>query len=110
MSTARACKALWLSLLALASALPGCASGRVNLWPLYFREVRELQTDQGPQRRTTTEALYPIFTRESRPDGTWHAVRPFYNYEHGPEPAHYGVQYLWPLGLHVRQGSEVRRR
>ncbi len=103
MTTVRASKLLTCLLLAL---LPGCATGRANLWPVFFHETRRVPTPQGPQTVTTTEFLYPLFTRQSREDGTWHAVRPFYNYEHRRENGRHRVQYLWPLGLHFKDGDK----
>lgn len=98
-------------LLMLVAACPGCASGRVNLWPFYFHEVREVQTDSGPQVLKTTEVLYPFFTREADPGGNWHALRPLYNYEREAEGGRYRVQYLWPLGLHFKDGdNETQHR
>jgi hypothetical protein len=82
----------------------------VDLWPLFFHEVRRQQTVQGIQTVTTTEVLYPFFSRESTPELTWHAVRPLYNYQSGPKPEQYRVQYLWPLGLHSREGGVVEHR
>ena len=95
-----------LLLLTLVAACAGCASGRVNLWPFFFHEAREVQTDDGPQVIRTTE-VWPLFTRESTDQGNWHAVRPLYNYEHEAEEGHYQVQYLWPLGLHFKDGDKT---
>lgn len=89
--------------LAGAVLLSGCASGSVDLWPLYFRETRLQGTPDGPQRVTSTEVLYPLFASESRPDGGWHVVRPFYNYERSAPERSSQVQYLWPLGTHASE-------
>ncbi len=90
----------WCWLLAIAATLPGCATGRVNLWPLFFHETRRVQTDSGPRTVRTTEVLYPFFTREADSGGEWYAVRPLYNYDHRTETDERRVQYMWPLGLH----------
>jgi len=103
-------RALCCGLAALLCALSGCASGRVNLWPVYFHEVRDVPGPDGVRRVSATDVLYPFFTRETYPEGNWHALRPFYNYESGPTPGRSRVQYLWPLGLHFVEGGEVTHR
>ncbi len=87
----------------------GCATGRLNLWPVYFHEVREVAGPRGREHITETEVLYPIFHRESRPGETWHAVRPLYNYEQDTEQETRQLQYLWPLGLHFTDGRQLVR-
>ncbi|MHC4480056.1 MAG: hypothetical protein ACYS1C_03685, partial [Planctomycetota bacterium] len=91
----------------LLSALAGCAAGRVNLWPIYFRETRLVKGADGPREVTTTEFLYPLFTWESTSETSWHAVRPLYNYEHSKSEGTHRVQYLWPLGLHFKDGTDL---
>jgi len=93
--------------LAAFACLPGCATGRVNLWPVYFHEARRIQTPTGPQTVNTTEALYPVFHRESDGETTWHAVRPLYNAESDADGRRQ-VQYLWPLGL-ILKGPYAER-
>jgi len=94
-------------LLLAAALLPGCATGRVNLWPVYFQEARQVATPQGPELVRTVELLGPIFTWRSDPRSTWHAVRPFYNYERFKDRDVATLQYLWPLGLHHRDGDKL---
>jgi len=96
--------ALWLLMGAL--ALPGCATGRVNLWPLFFHETRWVETAAGRQRAATTEFLYPFFSCESYDNGNWHALRPLYNYEYRRKEGQHRVQYLWPLGLHFKDRDQ----
>ncbi len=98
-----------LLLLCLAS-LAGCATGRVNAWPLFFHEVRRVQSPEGPKVVTSTDVVYPIFHRESEPGTSWYAVRPFYNYQRGPEPDRRQVQYLWPLGLYYSDSKRTEWR
>jgi len=106
-SSARSHAGLCIPVLLLCvGALGGCSSGRVNMWPLFFHEVRQVQTPDGPKVVTATDVLYPIFHRESDPDVSWYAVRPFYNYQSGPGSRR-RVQYLWPLGLHFKDGSKI---
>lgn len=90
--------------------LSGCATGRTNVWPFYFQEAREVPGPDGPHTVKTVEVLGPLFSWESGPDGTWHAVRPFYNYQRWPGGERTRLQYLWPLGLHARNGQEVQHR
>lgn len=94
----------WPLLLILLITAPGCATGRINLWPFYFHETRIVRTADGPRQVSTTE-VFPFFERQSEPDTTWHAVRPFYNYEHSRTEDHHQVQYIWPLGLHFKKGD-----
>lgn len=101
------CRRWVLCCLALVAAgTGGCAGGRVNMWPVYFREVREVPADGGTRRVTATDVLYPFFHRESNPDRSWHALRPLYNYETEPQRDRSRVQYLWPLGLYFRDGDK----
>lgn len=89
-----------------ALALPGCATGRVNLWPLFFHENRWVETPEGRRKVATTEVLYPFFSRESYDNGSWHALRPLYNYEYRRREGQHRVQYLWPLGLHFKDRDQ----
>lgn len=108
-SALQTCRLRWCLLLVIGTALPGCAGGRVNLWPIFFHEARSVRADSGPRVVKTTEVLYPLFTRQSDPDGTWHALRPFYNYDHRNGTDQRRVQYMWPLGLHFSTpGGEGR--
>lgn len=98
-------------LLLAAVVLPGCAGHHVNLWPIYSRESRPISTEQGPQVRTSVEALYPFFAMEREPGRHYHALRPLYNYESKDGGASARVQYLWPLGLHrTRRGKSWQHR
>ncbi len=94
------------ALLAVLSAA-GCATGRVNLWPLYFHETRLIESEQGPQRVSTTEALYPFFEAHTGDEERWHAVRPLYNAQRDAD-GELRVQYLWPLGLFLDDGDTER--
>ncbi|MFO7955772.1 MAG: hypothetical protein R6X33_01585 [Candidatus Brocadiia bacterium] len=85
----------------------GCAAGRVNLWPVYFHETRELSGPDGTRTVTSTDVLYPVFHRESDGSSTWHAVRPLYNAETQPD-GELTVKYLWPLGLIHKRGETER--
>jgi hypothetical protein len=107
MSPARTRRALCALLLLSSVSAAGCASGRINAWPLFFHEARRVQTPEGPKVVTSTDVVYPIFHRESEPGTSWYAVRPFYNYQHGPEPGRHQVQYLWPLGLYFKDGTKI---
>ena len=94
-------------LLIVAALLPGCASGRVNLWPFYFQEAREVATPGGTELVRTVELVGPLITWQSDPRSTWHAVRPIYNYERFKDRDVSTLQYLWPLGLHHRDGDKL---
>jgi hypothetical protein len=94
-------------LLVVAGLLPGCASGRVNLWPFYFQEARQVPTPDGTELVRTVEVLGPIFTWQSDPRSTWHAVRPFYNFERFKNRDVSTLQYLWPFGLYQREGGKL---
>jgi len=85
----------------------GCAAGRVNLWPVFFHETRQLSGPDGPRTVTSTDVLYPVFHRESDGSSTWHAVRPLYSAESGVD-GELTVKYLWPLGLIHRDGDAER--
>ena len=103
----------WVRLLLLAlclTGLAGCSTGRVNAWPIFFHEVRRVSTPEGPKVVTSTDVVYPIFHRESEPGTSWYAVRPFYNYQRGPEPDRRQVQYLWPLGLYYKDAKRTEWR
>ncbi len=91
--------------LLLALLCAGCAAGRVNLWPIYFHETREIAGPDGPETITTTEALYPLFHRECDGSSTWHAVRPFYVVDRNETEQKVTVRFLWPLGLNHRRGE-----
>jgi len=99
----RAAAALLALSLAVLSA--GCSTGRINVWPLFFREVRDVPAEAGGTRRVTTTEVFPFFERQSTADGSWYALRPFYNYQHDNRTGRSRVQYLWPLGLDYRDGD-----
>jgi len=92
-------------LLAALCFTSGCAAGRLNLWPIYFDETRMAPTPDGPRMVRTTEVLYPIFGCEAKDSGSWHAVRPLYNYDYNATRGENRVQYLWPLGLYFTHGD-----
>jgi hypothetical protein len=97
--------------LILAVLHPGCSTGRVNLWPLYFHETRQVGAGEDAKPISTTEFLYPLFSRESTPEEHWHAVRPLYNYERDSETGNWRVQFIWPFGVfgsNGKQGSYAR--
>jgi hypothetical protein len=91
----------------VALLLPGCATGQVNLWPVFFHETRNTQTPDGPRAVTTTEVLYPFFSAESEGGEGWYAVRPIYNYQWSARKDSARVQYLWPLGLDYRESNRL---
>jgi hypothetical protein len=87
------------ALAVLAVAASGCAHGRVNLWPVYFREtVRRPGTGRA---ETTVEVLHPFFESHSDGETRWHVLRPLYNAQRGPGEF-VRVQFLWPFGLLLR--------
>ena len=82
----------------LGTPLIGCASPRVNLWPIYFQETRKSST--APDRPVTSiEILYPFIAIELDGNRHYHALRPLYNYESNEVERSHRLQYLWPLGL-----------
>lgn len=94
------------SLVALALVC-GCGTGRVNLWPVYFRETRIVPGEDGPDTITETDVFYPLFSRHESPESAWHAVRPLYNFERQKDTGHWRVQYLWPFGLCGSRGKDA---
>jgi hypothetical protein len=104
-SAARGGRLLRCLLLTALCFTSGCATGRINLWPLYFDENRMAPTPDGPRLIRTTEVLYPIFSREAKEGGSWYAVRPLYNYDYNATRGEDRVQYLWPLGLYFKHGD-----
>ena len=101
---------LGVCLLFAVLATAGCTTGRVNLWPAYFRETRRVESEDGPKHLSTTEVLYPFFESHSDGEERWHVVRPLYNAQRDAE-GEVRVQYLWPLGLFFDDGdAEVHFR
>jgi hypothetical protein len=88
-----------LFLVLAAMLVPGCASDRINFWPIYYREKNPQGIERVAGDDTTTEILYPIFSMESTPERHIHAVRPLYNYEKRRDGSLSQLQFLWPLGL-----------
>ncbi len=80
----------------------------MNLWPVYFHEVRRVGTGQDAHVERTTEFLYPFFERHDDGEAAWHVVRPFYNAQTGPGDR-FQVQFLWPLGLYFRRADQETR-
>jgi len=86
-------------------ALSGCAANRINLWPIYYQETMPAET--GGETVTLREVLWPFFSQQSGPKRSYHAVRPFYNYEALEKEGTLRIQYLWPLGLHFSRKGDM---
>lgn len=84
----------------------GCASERINLWPIYYQAPERIEGTDG-QTKMVREALGPIFSWETRKGRHYHAVRPFYNYEWNARKGLSRLQYLWPLGVFYRREGDV---
>ncbi len=91
----------WAVLVPLALLAQGCATERLNLWPLYYQESEPLEGTAGPVERKTVEVLYPFFSLETDARRNYHVLRPLYNLEKKDGVCQ--VQYLWPLGLYYNE-------
>jgi len=99
-------KLLLLATLVVVCATTGCSTGRVNLWPLYFRETCLAPGEDKPV--TTTELFYPLVSKHYVPEGTdnWLALRPLGVFSRNEQTGQRLVQYLWPLGAWADNGEQ----
>ena len=100
------CVASLLVLTALFVGAGGCATERINGWPLFFQE-REAPADAAAGESTWTEVLYPFFGAEASEGRSYHAVRPLYNAESREGEGFFRLQYLWPLGLQYSRAGDT---
>jgi len=107
LGSSRGRRPAFLVLVCLACLLGGCASDRLNLRPLYYREVEPVPVALGKGEQTNVDVLYPFFSLERSPSRHYHALRPLYNLESRPEEGYFRVQYLWPFGLQYSQEGET---
>jgi hypothetical protein len=89
----------------VAFGLAGCATNKVELWPLFYYEKDPASVEPVKGAEANTHVLGPIISVQNSPERHYHAVRPLWNYEEKRDGSFEQAQFIWPLGLYRKDGD-----